>query len=232
MIKLAAFDLDGTLAALGKGMTPEQVQYLKRIEDSGVRIAVCSGKPTYYLCGFMRQIGLEQPILVGENGAVIQFGVDLPPKNFFVSPYSAEAAETIRFFAEEISRRIPDVWFQPNMVELTPFLQRTSDFAIMERCLEEMKEKIRDVSIYRFSDCYDFVPNGITKKSGMQNLGKLLNITADEMVAAGDGENDLPMFEYVKMSLGVGEKVRPYVDKCFGTTTDMLKYLTEYVERQ
>ena len=232
MIKLVAFDLDGTLAELGKGMTQDQVELLKGLEEKGIKIAICSGKPTYYLCGFMRQIGLKQPILVGENGAVIQFGVDLPPKNFFVAPYSAEAAETIRFFSEEIHKRIPDAWYQPNMVELTPFLQRESDFSIVEACLEEMKDHLRDVSVYRFSDCYDFVPNGITKKSGMENLGKLLGITADEMVAAGDGENDLPMFEYAKISVGVGEKVKAYVDKCFENTTDMLKYLTEIAERQ
>lgn len=232
MIKLIAFDLDGTLVALGKGMSQEQVELLRKIEEKGIRIAICSGKPTYYLCGFMRQIGLKQPILVGENGAVIQFGVDLPPKKFFMAPFSEEAAETIRFFQEEIKRRIPDVWYQPNMVELTPFLHRETDFAIMENCLEEMKEHIRDVSIYRFSDCYDFVPNGITKRSGMENLGKLLEITAEEMVAAGDGENDLPMFEYAGISIGVGEKVRDCVDKCFKNTTDMLKYLLEFVERQ
>ncbi|MEE1086367.1 MAG: HAD family hydrolase [Schaedlerella sp.] len=232
MIRLIAFDLDGTLAELGKGMTQEQVELLQGLEAKGVRIAICSGKPTYYLCGFMRQIGLKQPILVGENGAVIQFGVDLPPKDFYVAKYSEEAAETIRFFSEEIHRRIPDAWYQPNMVELTPFLQRESDFPIVEECLEEMKDHIRDVSIYRFSDCYDFVPNGITKKSGMADLGNLLGITAEEMVAAGDGENDLPMFEYAKMSVGVGEKVRKYVDVCFANTTEMLKYLTEIVEKQ
>lgn len=232
MIKLIAFDLDGTLVALGKGMTQEQVELLRKIEEKGIRIAICSGKPTYYLCGFMRQIGLKQPILVGENGAVIQFGVDLPPKKFFMAPFSEEAAETIRFFQEEIKRHIPDVWYQPNMVELTPFLHRETDFAIMEKCLEEMKEHIQDVSIYRFSDCYDFVPNGITKRSGMENLSNLLGITAEEMAAAGDGENDLPMFEYAGISIGVGEKVRDYVDKCFGNTTDMLKYLLEFVERQ
>lgn len=232
MIKLIAFDLDGTLAELGKGMTQEQIELLCKLEEKGIRIAICSGKPTYYLCGFMRQIGLQQPILVGENGAVIQYGVDLPPKKFFIAPFSNEAAETIRFFYEEIRRRILDVWYQPNMVELTPFLQRESDFAVMEECLHEMQDRIRDVSIYRFSDCYDFVPKGITKKSGLENLGKQLGIKAEEMIAVGDGENDIPMFEYVGKSFGVGEKVRDHVDKCFENTTDMLKNLLKFVEGQ
>ena len=78
MIRLAVFDLDGTLAPLGKPVAPETVALLHQLENTGVRIALCSGKPTYYLCGFARQLGLADPILVGENGAVIQLGVDLP----------------------------------------------------------------------------------------------------------------------------------------------------------
>ena len=79
MMKLIVFDLDSTLAPVGKGILPETIQMLKEIEKSGIKIAICSGKPTFYTCGLMRQVELEDPILIGENGAVIQFGVDLPP---------------------------------------------------------------------------------------------------------------------------------------------------------
>lgn len=90
MYKLIVFDLDGTLAPHGKGMLPENLEKLKALEQKNVRIAICSGKPTYYLCGFMRQIGLEKPILVGENGAVIQFGVALPPRDFTSPPIQTQ----------------------------------------------------------------------------------------------------------------------------------------------
>ena len=89
-LRLAVFDLDGTLAPLGRGICPEDLQALRRLEARGVRIAVCSGKPTYYLCGFLRQAELRDPILVGENGAVIQMGVDLPPRAFYRLPYPAQ----------------------------------------------------------------------------------------------------------------------------------------------
>ena len=48
--RLVVFDLDGTLAPVGKGMAQEDVKLLKKIEDCGIKLAVCSGKPTYYLC--------------------------------------------------------------------------------------------------------------------------------------------------------------------------------------
>jgi HAD superfamily hydrolase (TIGR01484 family) len=80
MHKLLVFDLDGTLAEIGKGMLPEDVAEFHRLERCGYRIAICSSKPVCYLCGFMRQVGLKDPILIGENGAVFQFGVELPPR--------------------------------------------------------------------------------------------------------------------------------------------------------
>ena len=88
MIKLIVFDLDNTLAPVGKGILPETIQMLKEIEKSGIKIAICSGKPTFYTCGVMRQVELDDPILIGENGAVIQFGVDLPPRRYEVQKYS------------------------------------------------------------------------------------------------------------------------------------------------
>ena len=231
MIRLIAFDLDGTLAQIGRGMSQREVTLLKEIEDKGVKIAVCSGKSTYYLCGFMRQIGLKHPILVGENGAVIQFGVDLPPKEFYVLPYSQEARTTISFFENEISRRVPDVWYQPNLVELTPFLRREEDFDIVEECMEECSEHLQDVKVYRYVDCYDFVPEGITKKKGLEYLGNLLSVRPEETAAAGDGSNDLPMFEYAGLSIGVGEKVQEHVDVCVKNTTEMLEFLVDAITR-
>lgn len=229
MVKLIAFDLDGTLAPLGKGMSQYEVELLRELEDKGVRIAVCSGKSTYYLCGFMRQIGLRQPILIGENGAVIQYGVDLPPKEFYILPYSQEAEQTLRFLREEIDRRVEQVWYQPNMVELTPFLFHEEDFDKIEQCLVECHEHIRDVDVYRFVDCYDFVPCGLSKKNGLSYLGNLLGIAPEETMAVGDGPNDLPMFEYASVTVGVGKQVTEYVDVCFENTRDMLEYLKKTI---
>ena len=69
MIKLLVFDLDSTLAPIGEEMEWENVRLLRELEKKGARIAVCSGKSCDYLCGFLRQLGLSNPIMIGENGA-------------------------------------------------------------------------------------------------------------------------------------------------------------------
>ena len=58
MLKIAVFDLDGTLCAVGKSIQPKTLALLRKLQDKGVQIAISSGKPIYYLCGTARQAGL------------------------------------------------------------------------------------------------------------------------------------------------------------------------------
>lgn len=230
MIKLIVFDLDGTLAKLGKGIIPEDLALLRELENRGVRIAICSGKPTYYLCGFMRQVALKQPILVGENGAVIQFGVDLPPRDYYILPYSEDAKQTIRFLRAEFDRLLPELWYQPNQTGLTPFPASGEEFEVIAGCIEANREQVRDVTVYRHIDSFDITPNGIDKFTGLEYLGKLLGISRQETIAVGDGVNDYPMFAYAGYAVGVHVADPARVHRDFPTATEALRYLLELVE--
>lgn len=227
MIKLIVFDLDNTLAPVGKGILPETIEKLREIEKYGIRIAICSGKPTFYSCGVMRQAELKDPILIGENGAVIQFGVDLPPRKYEVQGYSEEAKETIRFLRGKIKEVLPHVWFQPNEVGLTPFLTKQGEFDAVNQILEDYKEQVKDVIVYEQFDCFDITPNGITKKSGIEKLANMLGICPEEMIAVGDGINDYPMFEFAGTALGVNVKDAEKVDKNFVSIGEALKYIRD-----
>ena len=232
MVKLIVFDLDGTLAALGKGIEPENLQFVRALEEAGARIAICSGKPTYYLCGFMRQVGLKAPVLVGENGAVIQMGVDLPPRDYFVAPYSEAAKRSIRLLREKIGEAVPGMWYQPNEVGLTPFPRNDAEFAAVQGVIDALKDEIADVIVYRHCDSFDITPEGITKKSGLARLGALLGIAPEETIAVGDGVNDYPMFEYAGHAVGVNVKDESKVDVNFAEIGEALKYLLIRTEKE
>ena len=226
MKRLIAFDLDNTLAKIGKGIQEKDVTLLKKLEDQGADIAIVSGKPAFYLCGLLRQIELKRPILAGENGAVIQIGVELPPKERYVLPCSEEAKETVLFFRYKILQSIPEMFFQPNDVGLTPFPKNEEEFKIIQDLLGKFRPQLRDVTVYRHVDSYDFVPNGIDKKSGLRFLCKKMG-GYDKVIAVGDGVNDYPMFEEADLALGVRVKDEEKVDRNFDTITELLEYLLE-----
>ena len=79
----------------------------------------------------MRQVGLKNPYLLGENGAVLQVYVELPPKELYILPYSNQAKESLKYIKTEIDAKLPDIWYQPNMVGVSPFPKNEDEFEII-----------------------------------------------------------------------------------------------------
>lgn len=225
MIKLIVFDLDNTLAEHGKGIAATDIEKIKKLENKGIKIAICSGKPVHYLSGFMRQVGLKTPYLLGENGAVLQVNVELPPKELYILPYSMQAKESLAFIKSEIDAKLPDIWYQPNMVGVSPFPKSQDEFDIIAELLEEKADQLQDIQVYRHPDCFDIIPVGIDKRAGVHFLAQKLSLMRDEIVAVGDSLNDYPMFAYAGLSLGVNVKDEKQVNKNFKTITEVLDYL-------
>ncbi len=226
MHKIIVFDLDGTLAPVGLGTIPENVKKLKELENIGYTIAICSGKPSYYLCGFMRQLELDSPILIGENGATIQFGTALPPQKYLVHPHSAEAKKQIKDMKERIDSLLGEqIWYQPNQVGLTPFPNCEEHFDVISKLIEDNTEQLGELLIYRHCDSFDFSPKNISKYTGLELLSKQLGINASDFIAVGDGVNDVPMFDFSDVSIVIGDKLKYEADLRFATIDEALDHL-------
>ncbi len=224
-IRLAAFDLDGTLAPLGRGINSGTLRLLRQLEKRGVRIAVCSGKPTYYLCALMRQAGLRRPILAGENGAVICEGVDLPPREFYFLPCEKEAKPALCRIKEKLDALIPDLWYQPNLVALTPFWKNEREFRLIADLLERERPHLEQIEVYRHSDSFDLIPKGIDKGAALRYISARYGIDASRTAAVGDGENDYPMFAYAGFAIGLGAVEENKADACVKDIKQALKLL-------
>jgi len=237
MHNLLVFDLDGTLANVGKSMANADVEKLIELEKAGYTIAICSGKPSYYLCGFARQLGLKEPILVGENGATFQFGIELPPKRYEVYPYSEDAKMQIKRMRELIDKTFGEnIWYQPNETGLTPFPKNEKIFEELQELITQETEHINELVIYRHVDCFDLTPKNINKQNGLLYLAKLLGLEAKDIVAVGDGVNDIPMFEFADLAIGItGKKkaqesyasIADYTDYAFVTIGEALDFISD-----
>ena len=219
-----SFHVEKTEPEIGKEILPEDIVELHRLEDSGYRIAVCSGKPTFYLCGFMRQVGLKNPILIGENGAVFQFGIELPPRVYFRYPCSEMALRQLRRMREmidEICR--DDVWYQPNDVALTPFPKKESAFDKIQELVDTHMEELSRLHVYRHSDSFDIVPENISKHNSLALLTQKLSMSAQQVIAYGDWTNDIPMLEFADLSVKIGRRLNYGADYTFDTIGEALK---------
>ena len=198
------FDLDGTLALRGEKTPEDAVELLEKLREKGVKIALSSGKPTFYLCGFARQLGLKDAILIGENGAVIQEGVELPPLFFEKAKIPEKTKKALGALREKMEEAFPDrIWYQPNETELTPFPFYPEDFPAIRNLIDSFITEEMELSVYQHPDCFDIQFKHLSKGQGIERLSLLTGVATKDMIAVGDWTNDYPMFEKVGYSVGI-----------------------------
>ncbi len=226
MHKIVVFDLDGTLCPVGKGMTSENIERLRALEGAGYTVVICSGKPSYYLAGFMRQIGLCRPILIGENGATTQYGIDLPPKKHLAHPVSPRAKAQMLSIKEKIDAACgEDIWYQPNAVALTPFPKWPDVFSKIEALLDRERDNLDALAVFRHIDSFDFTPCEITKYSALEILAGEEGLSRTDFIAVGDGVNDIPMFDFADISVLIGNGIDYAADLCFDAIGDAIDHI-------
>lgn len=75
--------------------------------------------------------------------------------------------------------------------------------------------------IDRKKNLYEIVPKGYSKASGIQFLINHLNIPFENTFAFGDGENDLPMLQYAKHTIAMGNAPQAIKDIVSYVTLDV-----------
>ena len=218
--RLVALDLDDTLAPIARPASEKAVSLLKDLLSRGDAIALCSGKPLYYLTGFARQLGLEDIYLIGENGATLQRGVALPPAERYVLTEEKEAIRLLKKRQEELESLIPGLYFQPNDCGLTPFPTRKEDYeAILDF---DDAHPIPGVKRYRQCDSIDFAPADVDKGKALAFLAGKLGIPLTHVYAIGNAENDAPMLQVAGTAIKVGNDPRLKAEETFETVEDAL----------
>lgn len=226
MIKFIAFDLDGTLAPHNQHSTFETVEKLKWLEQKGIIICFISGKPIGHVTGMARQMGLENPIVSGENGAIIYFGTDFPIKKEVKFSYSDNELTTLKQYQEKILAAYSDsIWVQPNEVNYSFF----ADDKLIFNEISEFTEnhfKNSNFNYYFHNDgCIDIVYKDVHKGWAIKKIKEELGLEYNQMVSVGDGVNDLPMFKETLFEIGINRTETPITVKNIDEAMAILKTL-------
>ena len=225
-IKLTVFDLDGTLAGVGLPIEAETLSALTSLQKRGVRLALCSGKPAAHLTGLLRQAGLPDMILMGENGAVTQFGIALPPVRHYRLPCSPEALRHLSAIKALIEQRVrPVPWFQPNDVVLTPFFDHPEQHRALKDLLSEAVREDMGLLVFEHVDSFDICPAEINKGAALKRLIEELGIKKRQVAAIGDGANDVPLWREAGLSIQVGKAALAEVDVQADSIMDAIRLI-------
>lgn len=239
MIRLIATDMDDTLLDAGSNLTERTRDALRRAMAAGVMVSLSSGRMTESMRPFAEGIGVNAPMIL-YNGAMIydhrtdntlfsnliaadvalgvarmieQMGIYLqvyPGKGYYCN---RRCAHTDRY---EASIRVPctelgmpvSEWMQGGMVKMLAIAEPD----VIDRAQQELRAAFpKGVTFMKSKAHYlEIVGEGIDKGSAIRVLAQKLNLSTDEIMAFGDGQNDASMIA----AAGCGVAMENAVDEC------------------
>lgn len=242
--QLLVLDLDGTLTNSQKIITPKTLKALFRAQESGVKIVLASGRPTYGIEPIAKQLKLKQYggyILSYNGGQIIDYKTgeilyrQSVPQNEIPHLYEFAKRHDLAIMSydgNDIVTENPDdqyVIIEANINNM-PVRGVESFLATIQhpvtKCLivgeptklaevEKVAKQEFGETINLFTSAPYFlecVPPGIDKALSIDRLIKKLNMTKDNVVACGDGYNDLSMIQFAGLGVAMGNAQSGVID--------------------
>ena len=236
MLKLIFSDLDDTLLDSKKTVSDETVNFIKDLKDT--RFIVNSGRLPYNMESIKQYIDLSN--MVCGNGAYIIldgkliYSCCLDKKDAYeLLDYAYSKGYSPRLYLDsglyitEESKMLTAV--KVNMVTKTKLFdllknENAYKIAFYDRNVENLEDikcyvdSIENIICeYSDSDFLECHHKDTSKGNAIEIVSKLLNVKPDEILAIGDNENDLSMFN------------RGYHSSCPYNACDRVKNVVEYV---
>ena len=190
-IKLFAIDIDGTITINGDGaVNLESLSKLRYLVKLGYKIVYVTGRSS--LEAFVLSIfGGTTKISIGENGGVITKS----PTEHILLANKDECMQGYYLLKKEFDD-IENKQVFPRMTEVV--LSRTFDINKGNKILVENN---LDLILVDSNYAFHINEKKINKAYGLQYLLNILKISPSEVVAIGDSETDIPMFNLCKNSI-------------------------------
>ena len=224
-IKLIALDLDGTLLNSDKVVTPRTLAALKAAQAKGVGVTIATGRMFKGAEIFGRQIGANAPLICCNGGVVEEVGASeplfarhLPPavvrrllqycqrqgwyvnwyigNDIFVDHYDEDY-----FYAYRTVKDLPVVAVGEHYPDYTGDVLQcvlrdlTGRVGEKTQVIEQMFPQ-HSVAQQNTGNSADLTAPDVDKALGLSWLAQRMGLQPEEVMACGDGDNDLAMLRY------------------------------------
>jgi Cof subfamily protein (haloacid dehalogenase superfamily) len=244
--KLVALDVDGTLVDSANEMSAAVRDAVRAIRESGIETVISTGRAIPGVMDTVEKLGFAEGHAVASNGAVVFaydpvevlhavtfdardavlrvmeqvpdaiVAVEEVGAGFRVNRPFPEAEITGQFVVQEVEQLIAD--------PVTRVIIRSTDHTA-----EEFTTIVRDLGLtgtnyfIGYSAWLDLAPEGVSKASGLDFLCERLGIAQSEVLAVGDGNNDIEMLQWAGRGVAMGhapETLRSVADAVTGSIDD------------
>ncbi|WP_159887507.1 Cof-type HAD-IIB family hydrolase [Paenibacillus puerhi] len=230
MIKLAAFDVDGTLR--DRDHLPASTRSaVKRLKESGVIPVLCTGRSEYEIASLREELGMDWAITcngshIGYQGKtmfgtpfgkekVVAWLQEAERSNHALLLYGSEFMYTNRANDPLFLRAREEIGFlEPRLLDLSGGTEALPEFYQSIIFCEELQEGLytggnaEEFYIHRWRPwAVDLNPRGMNKAIGLKKLLEHLTIAPEEAAAFGDGLNDMELLAAVGTGIAMGNAI-------------------------
>ena len=222
-IKLIALDLDGTLLTSDKKITTRTKDILARAMSRGVTVTIATGRMLRSALYFARLLASDAPVIccnggyVGKAEGAPVFARYFDPaltrefltfayeRDWYVNWYIGTEIYAPEYREEYFAAYRTTAHFVVNGVgrDFLRYTENVPQFVLRE--LDEGIDSYVRAVQERFGDqlvpqqntgtSVDINPPGVNKAVGVQALADAMGLTLDEVMVAGDADNDYEMLE-------------------------------------
>ncbi len=227
--KLAVFDMDDTLLGPDRKLSAENAAALRQLRTAGVEVVIASGRHMSNITEFEHEIGFSGWIISAGGAAVthtetreVLCEMTVPPDMGLELFKCARAknVSVIGYHRTGIFCDAPSEW-----VDL--YTRRTHQVAIADipdligsgiqkliwtthrdriaQLLPEVQRDYRDqlYMVITEHEMIDFLHPRANKALATQTLAAKLGVSQNEVLAFGDGNNDVPLLQWAGMSVAM-----------------------------
>lgn len=205
-LKIIALDVDGTITDKTKRVGVNAVNVIQRAEDKGIPVVIVTGNILCVTKTISRILGTTGG-LVAENGGTIEYNGE--------RKILGDIAECQKAYELLKSK------YNVSKVEFSD--QRVSEVAIKRTISRELvKKTVKDFNIvvYDTKFAIHLTDPLVNKGSSLKMITNDLGIKSDEILAIGDGENDIEFLKVAGVKVAVNNADKELKDIADYVTTE------------
>lgn len=225
--KLIALDVDGTLVTFDDVMSDAVRETVRAAVDAGIAVVISTGRAIPGVMRTVEMLGLDDGIAVASNGSVV---FTYSPVEV-VHTTTFDARETVKLLLEHVpdaAVAVEDLALGYRINKPFPSGELTGQMTVQaidelvaepvtrvvirspESSAEEFAQMARSIGLagtnyyVGYTAWLDLAPEGVSKAAGLQVVCDRLGVAAADVLAIGDGNNDVEMLAWAGRGVAMG----------------------------
>ncbi|EFQ84640.1 Cof-like hydrolase [Aeromicrobium marinum DSM 15272] len=226
--RLVALDVDGTIVDGTNTLAPAVREAVRAVRDAGIETVISTGRAIPGVIDTTDQLGLEHGYAVASNGSVVFSYAPVEVMQAVTFDASTAVREVLEHVPDalvavedlgrgfRLNRPFPESEINGSMTlqsideliaePVTRVVIRAPDHSTEEFHAIVAKLGLADTNYYiGYTSWLDIAPKGVSKASGLAYLCGHLGLTSDDVLAVGDGNNDVEMLAWAGHGVAMGQ---------------------------